>query len=75
MSFDIHSPTDRADHAPDLLESAKAHVAARQALDDANVANLTLHDPRFAAVTDTLADLIAALAKASPQSPSPPSAA
>lgn len=50
--------------APDLLEAAKAHLAARAALKDAPLEKLGPDDPRFTAVIETLSQIEAAIAKA-----------
>lgn len=48
----------------DLLAAAKAHLAARDALEGVNINALTADDPRFKTVADTLADLRAVVALA-----------
>ncbi len=65
---DVWAPND-ADKAviaaaPDLLAAAKAHIAARDALAGTPTHRLNSDDARFAAVTDTLDALKAAIAKA-----------
>lgn len=47
-----------------LLEAARAHIAARDALEDVPAYRLTPDDPRFAAVTDTLEALRSAVTTA-----------
>lgn len=47
----------------EALEAARHHIAARDALEDANILAMDVNDPRFAAVTDTLEHLRAALNK------------
>lgn len=50
-----------------LLNAAVRHIAARDALADVSLASLSKDDPRFAAVTDTLEELKAAIQKAGGQ--------
>jgi hypothetical protein len=50
--------------APDLLAAVKAHLLARDALENVHVPNLAINDQRFADIEITLESLKTAVAKA-----------